>query len=132
MQVGGEVAGALGEGVSHHGAAQFLKGLGEVVDQARAIVLTQHVEGVGYLDAQVGEGKVGQHVALEIIGVADAPVERITQRDARVGAGGADGGDAGRLKDGGGGHGRAGAVGAKHHVHIAANQCLGRGGGFVG
>ena len=46
VDVGDEVGAALGEVLGDHGAAQALKSLGEVVDQALVIVAAQHTQHV--------------------------------------------------------------------------------------
>ena len=100
--------------------------------QAHVVVVAQLGQAVGGLGAQLAESVVGKDGALEGIEEADAEVVGIARRHLRVGAGHADGGDAGirevlRARDG-----HAGAVGAQHHAHALADQLLRSGRRLVG
>ena len=126
-QVGGKVRVAGLEVLIHHHAAVLFKRLLKVVDQASIIVVAKLTQAVGNGRAQLFSGVIGQHRALEGIQEANAEIVGVSRRDAGVGAGNADGGNARLAKVGLAGVGDAGAVGAQHHRHVFAHQLL-RGG----
>ena len=132
VQVGAEIGVAGGEGVGDDLAARSLKDLGEEGDQTLVILVAALAQAVGGLGAELAHGEVGQNVGLEVIQEADTEVVAIARGDVGVGAGDADGGNAGLFKLGAAGHGNAGTVGAQNHGHARADQRGSSGGSLVG
>ena len=132
VQVGAEVGVVGGEGRRDDGAARSLERLGKVGDQALVVLVAGLAQAVGHLRVKLVRGEVGQDGALEGVQEADAVVIIVARGDVGVGAGDADGGQAGVVKDGAAGNGHARTVGAQHQGDALAHQ-LGSGrGGLVG
>ena len=115
----------------HALAAETLKSVDEVLDETAGVIVAQLVEAVGLGHAQLIEGVVGQNGALERIQEADAEVVGVALGHLGVGAGDADGGDAGRLEGRAARDGDAGAVGAENDGAVGVDQLGRRGGRLV-
>ena len=132
VQVGAEVGVVGGEGRRDDGAARSLERLGKVSDQALVVLVAGLAQAVGDFGVELILGEVGQNGALEGIQEADAVVVVVAGGDVGVGAGDADGSQAGVVKDGAACNGHARTIGAQHQGDALAHQ-LGSGrGGLVG
>ena len=74
VDVGNKVGIALGEVLGNDLAAELLKGLREVVDQALIVVAAEHTEQVSGVNAELLVGIVRENRALERIEEADAEI----------------------------------------------------------
>ena len=122
VDVGNEVCIAFGEVLGDDLAAERLKRFREVVDQTLIVVRAEHRQRVSGGNAELLECIVRKDGALERIEEADPVVDAAIGGHLRVGAGHADGRDAGFLEDRAARDRNARAVGAEDDRHAAVHK----------